>query len=380
MSGVWETAKMYISSRHRSSLMRARGRRGGGLRRTCSSNASADGNAVYFAASLGGHLELLEAVARGLGPSVPSRWVSVSGPRCDALAAEGAKVDVLEPLDRHQLSVRSLVSGVLLAIQRRPRFVVTSGAGVVVPFCAVARLLGARVLFVETMARVTSGSIAGRIVGRFSEKVLVQWPEMKSVYPTATVCAPLLLMGRGRFGPELCSGAGQGGTFVSVGSHPVPFVRLGRAVERAISDGILPLPILAQLGPMGIASPQAAVVPSLEPAEFAAAVGGHDVIVCHGGAGVVATAIGYGKRPVVVPRSAVHGEHVDDHQEELAKKLDDLGLIVRVDETISAEHVARARTLTTSELSVGSDLPSVCDEVRTWLQQCGLPGLRGSSR
>ena len=42
---------------------------------------------------------------------------------------------------------------------RRPRTVVTSGAGVVAPFCLFARLAGARLVFVETMARVTSPSL-----------------------------------------------------------------------------------------------------------------------------------------------------------------------------------------------------------------------------
>ncbi len=52
------------------------------------------------------------------------------------------------------------------------------------------------------------------------------------------------------------------------------------------------------------------------------------VIICHAGTGTVMSALAAGKCPVVAPRFKRFGEHVDDHQLELAESLSALGLIV----------------------------------------------------
>lgn len=53
-----------------------------------------------------------------------------------------------------------------------------------------------------------------------------------------------------------------------------------------------------------------------------------DVVITHAGVGSAVTAIRAGKKPVLVPRLARYGEHVDDHQLQLAERLADFGLAV----------------------------------------------------
>jgi UDP-N-acetylglucosamine transferase subunit ALG13 len=50
-----------------------------------------------------------------------------------------------------------------------------------------------------------------------------------------------------------------------------------------------------------------------------------------------------GVAPILVPRESRHGEHVDDHQDQIAQELARRGLAIRapVDE-LSYEHVASA--------------------------------------
>jgi UDP-N-acetylglucosamine transferase subunit ALG13 len=52
------------------------------------------------------------------------------------------------------------------------------------------------------------------------------------------------------------------------------------------------------------------------------------VVVCHAGVGTILTALANGRRPIVVPRLARHGEAVDDHQVALARRLADVGLVL----------------------------------------------------
>ena len=53
-----------------------------------------------------------------------------------------------------------------------------------------------------------------------------------------------------------------------------------------------------------------------------------DYIVTHGGAGSMLQAIEYGKKTIVFPRLQKYGEHVDDHQLQLAEKLQNLGYLL----------------------------------------------------
>lgn len=293
---------------------------------------------VHLVASLGGHLELLTATAGGLG-DVRRVWVTSEGARAESLRRGGDRVATLPRLDRSSMSLRSVVSGVLLAVRERPRTVVTSGAGLAVPFCLTARLLGGRLVFVETMARVTTGSSSGRLLSRFSDAVLVQWPELLGTYPDAVLCRPALLEGI-----SVVGGAEGDGTFVTVGSHDQPFDRLLAAADRAAAAGVLPGPVFAQHGVSG--RPSAAMAGSgfVSPEEFADRVNGASVVVTHGGAGAIATALRAGRKPIVVARRSSAGEHVDDHQAELVAKLDSLGLVVEAQDEITPDDVARATT------------------------------------
>jgi UDP-N-acetylglucosamine transferase subunit ALG13 len=50
-------------------------------------------------------------------------------------------------------------------------------------------------------------------------------------------------------------------------------------------------------------------------------------VICHAGVGSIITALQVGHTPVVVPRLAVHGEHVDDHQLDIATRFAERGLV-----------------------------------------------------
>ena len=61
--------------------------------------------------------------------------------------------------------------------ERDPDVILSTGAGVAVPFFWVGRLLGRRCVYVESFTRVHSLSLTGRLVHRFAHAFFVQWPE-----------------------------------------------------------------------------------------------------------------------------------------------------------------------------------------------------------
>jgi len=68
-----------------------------------------------------------------------------------------------------------------------------------------------------------------------------------------------------------------------------------------------------------------------------------DVLVAHAGVGTALAALEVGKCPVLVPRRLSHGEHVDDHQTQIAAELDGRGLAVSVEaDDLTLDHLLRA--------------------------------------
>ncbi len=68
-----------------------------------------------------------------------------------------------------------------------------------------------------------------------------------------------------------------------------------------------------------------------------------DVVVCHSGVGSLLDLIEQGIRPIVLPRLARFGEHVDDHQIELAQYFEKLDLVHLPEGTISRSDLFKSR-------------------------------------
>ena len=63
--------------------------------------------------------------------------------------------------------------------------ILTTGAGVAVPFAWVGRLYGARVIYVESFTRIESTSLSMRMIAPVAERLYVQWPELARRYRRA---------------------------------------------------------------------------------------------------------------------------------------------------------------------------------------------------
>lgn len=78
--------------------------------------------------------------------------------------------------------------------RERPGVVISTGAGIAVPACYLAKLMfGSRVVFLESFCRVEEPSFAARLVYPIADLFMVQWPQMlrkygpKAVYKGAIV-------------------------------------------------------------------------------------------------------------------------------------------------------------------------------------------------
>lgn len=119
-------------------------------------------------------------------------------------------------------------------------------------------------------------------------------------------------------------------TFVSVGNARQRFDRLFAEVERIASE--LPQPVIVQTGHTSFESEKVTTHPFLSMLEFEQQIAKADLVIVHAGVGSVLTALKAGKTPVIVPRQAAYGEHIDDHQLAWARAFGSSGRVVVVED------------------------------------------------
>jgi beta-1,4-N-acetylglucosaminyltransferase len=133
---------------------------------------------VLLVCSPGGHLlqmVALEPAWRGL----ERRWVTLPGPDVDYLLegehvsfGYGPAVGNRRPAD----VLRNIVLAWKLIRHHDPAVIVSTGAGLAVPFFIVGRLLGRRLVYVESLSRVNALSLSGRVIYWLAHEFFVQWP------------------------------------------------------------------------------------------------------------------------------------------------------------------------------------------------------------
>ncbi|MCI9367505.1 MAG: polysaccharide biosynthesis protein [Oscillospiraceae bacterium] len=142
---------------------------------------------ICFAASSGGHLEEL-LILRPLMEQYDSFIVTEKTAYTAAL--DGLRCRYLLQVNRREwgclprLAVNALRS-LVICLMERPDAVVCTGALGTVPLCLLARGLGAKLVFIESYAKVNTPTRTGKLLYRFAHRFYIQWPELREHYPDA---------------------------------------------------------------------------------------------------------------------------------------------------------------------------------------------------
>lgn len=112
--------------------------------------------------------------------------------------------------------------------------------------------------------------------------------------------------------------------FVTLGTHELPFKRLLDQLEALV----LTDEVLIQTGNTPHRSERYTCVPFLSQRQFEETMERCDLLITHGGAGSMLSALAKEKPTIAVPRLARYGEHNDDHQIELCEYLDQNGYLI----------------------------------------------------
>jgi len=242
------------------------------------------------------------------------------------------------PLRMLVAAIRSFFVSARIILQERPHVLITTGAGAVFFSVAFARLLGAKIVVVESFARFDKPSVFGRLTSPLAHRRVVQSGSLGDVWPDAAVFDPLRMLDTPRPAKKPL-------LFATVGAV-LSFDRLVEMVAEAKARGAIPENILIQTGVGGKAPPGLECVETLPFDEMQDTLRDAEIVICHGGTGSLITALRQGCRIVAVPRLFAKGEVYDDHQAEITNAFAARGLIAvanTADELVEALRVVRSR-------------------------------------
>ena len=120
-------------------------------------------------------------------------WVTFKKKDAVSLLREESSYWAYYPTNRN---VKNLIRNFVLAQKylrrERPDIIVSTGAGVAVPFFYVGKLLGCKLIYIEVYDRIDFPTLTGKLVYPITDAFIIQWEEQKNFYPKGIVLGQLL--------------------------------------------------------------------------------------------------------------------------------------------------------------------------------------------
>jgi len=142
----------------------------------------------------GGHTKEMLRVVELLGPGYEYAYLVAADDDLSVqkIVQPGAVYRVVRPRWKQTgalaVVLRTLcATGQSLAalLRARPRAILSTGPGPAVPASLLAKLLGVKVIYIETGSRIFALSTSGKILYRVADLFFVQWPELLPLCPKA---------------------------------------------------------------------------------------------------------------------------------------------------------------------------------------------------
>ncbi len=140
---------------------------------------------ICLAASAGGHLSQLLRLSDGWERHETVYIVTTELVR-DVLSELGKVYVVGECNRQHPIKVfKVLLRCTRIVLREKPHVVISTGAAAGCIACFIGKLLGAKVIWIDSVANVEKLSLSGRMVRYVADLLIVQWPELTDKYDKA---------------------------------------------------------------------------------------------------------------------------------------------------------------------------------------------------
>ncbi|MEB3123492.1 MAG: PssD/Cps14F family polysaccharide biosynthesis glycosyltransferase [Snowella sp.] len=140
---------------------------------------------VLLVCSSGGHFKALEQLNE-FWCNHERIWITFQTATTLKVLQEEKVYWAFSPTNRNLPNLlRNLGLAWKIVRREKPALILTTGAGVAVPFIIVGKLIGSQTVFIESVTRIKQLSLSARLVLPFLDILYVQWPQLKVRYPQA---------------------------------------------------------------------------------------------------------------------------------------------------------------------------------------------------
>ncbi len=156
--------------------------------------------------------------------------------------------------------------------------------------------------------------------------------------------------------------------FVTVGSQKFPFDRLLEAIDALTAQKVIQEEVFAQIGYSNYKPSHFSCVDFMDRNAFERRIHAADIIITHGGTGVIIKSVKMGKCVIAVPRLSQYGEHVDDHQIQLITEFQKANMLISCMDT-SELPAALEKAKEFRPLPYQSNSQKIMDNIEKYLHQ-----------
>jgi UDP-N-acetylglucosamine:LPS N-acetylglucosamine transferase len=142
--------------------------------------------------SSGGHLLLLHLL-KDFWERYDRFWVTFKKEDAVSLLENERVYWAFFPTNRNIFNlVRNFFVALKVFFKEKPDVIVSTGAGVAIPFFFLGKLLRKKLVFIEAYERIETPSLTGRIVYPITDVFILQWEEQRKFYPRGCMLGQIL--------------------------------------------------------------------------------------------------------------------------------------------------------------------------------------------
>lgn len=301
---------------------------------------------TLLVANDGGHLMQLHTLRPRLGVGADVVWVTVRTPQTESTLA-GEQVHWMAPCPPRDLRAvaRNAVAARQLFRLHDVRLVVSTGAALALAVLPQARLRGIETVYIESATRRDAPSMSGKAMAAMPGITTFSQSSDLATGPWQYLASPWDLYDVSMTAPRPVRSM-----VVSLGTQEDYGFR--RLLDRLVPLVPAGARVLWQTGGTSTTGLGIEARPRVPSEEMRTAIRDADVVVAHAGTGIALMALENGRCPILVPRRARHGEHVDDHQMTIALDLALRDLCISRDaDSLKARDLVAAASRTVTKLS-----------------------------
>lgn len=142
---------------------------------------------ICFAASSGGHYEQLLMLKPLMGKY--DSFV-ITEETLYKTQIKNEKMYYLKQVNRKEKTflirmAMNILQSLKIFHKEKPDVVICTGVLAMIPICLIAKLKGKKLIYIESFAKITSGTMSGKLLYQVADQFYVQWEQMLKIFPKA---------------------------------------------------------------------------------------------------------------------------------------------------------------------------------------------------